>query len=325
MALGYDQGQNFGDPSGFTRGTGEDELDRFNQFLRAQPWHQQYLQRIGQTGAVNLSERQQKELAEIARANGVDLPADDLSMDQAGNLNQNSRTARNIAIAGIIGAGVLTGGAALGAFGAGGAAAGAGGATGAGLSSIAGGVVPGVATTAIPTFGAAGATAGGGLGLSALGGKMALAKGGLDAAGALAGGRAQGRQADFAAQQQADQARLQAAQYNAQLPGQRAGASVRGDVLAGLQPVSFSGSGRDLSISGGLSPALLSQGSRQVGQQMSREALLSALGQGGPQDPYAQFTPQAQLKGGSALDKALGAAGLIGAGLDVADEYRRRR
>lgn len=174
MPLGYSQGQDFGDPAGFKRGTGEGELDHFNTWMRSQPWHVEYLTKIGQFGKpLNLSEKQQKELARVARANGVNLPEKDLSMDQAGNLNQNSRLGRNIAIAGIVGAGVLTGGAALGAFGPGAAGA-AGGAAAAGSgvlpsTAIGSGFVPAIA-------GGTGLAGGTGAGIAA--GAGAAAKGG---------------------------------------------------------------------------------------------------------------------------------------------------
>lgn len=96
-------------PASFTRQTPETQLDSFNQWLRSQPWHQSYLQTIGQAGRpINLSERQQKELAAIARANGVTLPKD-FSFDQGANLNQNSRLGRNLGIAAAV-AGAAVGG-----------------------------------------------------------------------------------------------------------------------------------------------------------------------------------------------------------------------
>ena len=55
---------------------------------------------------------------------------------------------------------------------------------------------------------------------------------------------------------------------------------------------------------------------------MSREALLSALGQGGDKDPYAaptmeRFTPTPLPQAG-AMDKILGIAGLGGQAIDMA-------
>lgn len=78
-------------------------------------------------------------------------------------------------------------------------------------------------------------------------------------------------------------------EYEAELsaPGLRASNSVRGDLLANLQDAGVSApSGVNVtSFSGGLRPSLLSGNSRALGQQMSREALLSQM-EGTP-TPYA--------------------------------------
>jgi hypothetical protein len=130
---------------------------------------------------------------------------------------------------------------------------------------------------------------------------------GLSALGSISKGRAGGRQAEAQARLQQQQAALDAARFNREAPFARAGAGVRGDILAGVQPVSFTGTGRDLRISGGLSPALLSSGTRQIGQLMSRDALLSALG--GPQrSARPSLSQAAQQRGDRSLFR--GARGL---------------
>jgi hypothetical protein len=83
------------------------------------------------------------------------------------------------------------------------------------------------------------------------------------------------------------------ANFNRQNPATMMGNSARGDVLANAQPASFTGSGRDLKRHGGLGPQLFSDNTRQLGSQVSRQALLAMLGQAqdpGVQDPYASPT-----------------------------------
>lgn len=133
-----------------------------------------------------------------------------------------------------------------------------------------------------------------------------------EVAGSLAQGRATGRQAEAEQLRQQQMAALQAAAFNRQAPSIRAGNSVRGDLLANAQPATFTGSGRDLRLQGGLSPALFSANTRQLGQGMSRQALLSQLGQGGANDPYMfNQAPYAPPHAGK-LDKILGGIGLAG-------------
>jgi len=154
--------------------------------------------------------------------------------------------------------------------------------------------------------------------------------GGLGAAGAVAKGRASGRAAENDANQNADMFRLRAAEFNRQNPTYRSRDAVRGDLLAGLQPFRLSGEGRNISSTGGVSPALLTQGTRDLGKSMNRDAVLSQLGglNAQPQkaksmkelmtpqapqrsDPYAMLTPT-PLKQPGLLDKILGGAGLAG-------------
>jgi hypothetical protein len=114
-----------------------------------------------------------------------------------------------------------------------------------------------------------------------------------------------------------DRTALAFANYNRQDPGVRAGDAVQGDILAGVQPVTHSGSGKDFHFNGGLTPALLSQGTRNYGQLMSA----AATGEG-PADPSLLNNPArqamlAQLRGdyGPRQQKFTQPSGLKKAGL----------
>ncbi len=125
MALGYQYGNPFGDPAGFTRSTQADEIDRFNQWLRSQPWWQQI--RAATTG--DLSEAQRQQIEAAMATHGVPL-AEDFHIDEGGNLNQKSRLgpiAKWAAIAGgaALGGLGLAGIGPLGVLGGAGAASGA--------------------------------------------------------------------------------------------------------------------------------------------------------------------------------------------------------
>lgn len=88
-------------------------------------------------------------------------------------------------------------------------------------------------------------------------------------------------------QHQQDQRR-----FALQAPGVRASQSVRGSIMANAQPVSLSGLPSDVAsrmprISGGMSPANFTPETRQLGQELTRHALISQL-QG---DQIDQFDP----------------------------------
>jgi hypothetical protein len=151
-------------------------------------------------------------------------------------------------------------------------------------------------------------------------------------AGALEGGMAGGRQQETQNNAQYDQNRLRAAQLfeealrNRQsLAGQQAGNSVRGDILAGAQPASISGpivhtGGRMPQISGGLSPALFSSNTRQLGSNMSRQALLDQMTTPAVNIPQPQGPAQSGL-----LDKILGGISIGGAGTSLIPKIGGRR
>lgn len=146
----------------------------------------------------------------------------------------------------------------------------------------------------------------------------AVAPAAAQVAGAYAQNRAAGRQAEAGVNQRQDvnalagyqtdaskdvalanaeaQAKLDRAlgilkeyQSTLEAPGMRAGNSVRGDVLANVQDATVSApAGVNVtSFGGGLRPSLLSGNSRELGRQMSREALLSQM-EGTP-TPYADL------------------------------------
>lgn len=152
------------------------------------------------------------------------------------------------------------------------------------------------------------------LGLAGVGAKTAAGIGSAlgvagNIAGAASAGRAQGRVTEAGVNQNQDQLRLQAARLNLDAPGQRAQNSVRGDILAGAQPLSINGpithtGGKMPQISGGLSPSLFSDNTRNLGKDMSRQALLSQM-QGDA------FTPTPLPQAGK-LDTFLNTIGGVG-------------
>lgn len=216
------------------------------------------------------------------------------------------------------------------------------------------------------------------LGMAGLGAKGAGIVGGIlgaagkiaPALGAAASGRAEGRVQQAGINNQQDQlalarARLQNEQttgqnvfnlgrYNAGLntadvdlarrkfaltaPGQRAGNSVRGDILANAQDVSIAGLPSRINvpqISGGLRPSMFSGNTRALGANMSAQALadqqkgdtfdaLPALPDYQTPQPIPGLTPQPQA---GAFDKILTTAGTIGslAGTfgDVLKKYKQ--
>ena len=164
-----------------------------------------------------------------------------------------------------------------------------------------------------------------GVGLASRIGRAAIP--GLASAGTVAAGaaseRGNARLLEDAANQQYDQTRLQGARLNLDAPSMRARTSVRGDILAGAQPLTLSGPTTGLdwgarpNVSGGLSPALLSGNSRALGQQMSRDALLSQM-----QGPA--FTPTERPKPGK-VDALLNTAGTVGTIANMANQFPLRR
>jgi hypothetical protein len=147
----------------------------------------------------------------------------------------------------------------------------------------------------------------------------------------IVGGRASGREKANEAQLAQDRLRLAQEQAQRETPLLRLRAAGLGDIASGVQDFQLSGRGRELTSTGGLRPSLLREGSaRQVGQQVAREALLSAMG-GAMRDPrYARdyagiadidpyrISAPTPLQKPGLLDKILGGAALglnVGSGL----------
>lgn len=161
---GYDQGNPFGDPNKFTRSTGEDEINRYNEWMRALPEWQQA--RGSSTGDFN--DQQKAQLTAALAAKGIAVPSD-FHIDEGGNFNQKSRAKKIALYTALAGGAALTGGLGL-----------------AGMGPL-GGVLGGSATVAAPTAGAVG----GGLASTTIGtGMLPAIAGGTGLAGATAGGGA---------------------------------------------------------------------------------------------------------------------------------------
>lgn len=153
-----------------TRQTSEAQLNQFNAWLKEQPWYQQFFASIGQDmNRVELSRGEQGQLESLLAANGARVP-DGMHIDQAGNLNQKNRLARNVGIgAGLTAAALGTMGAAgagplAGLFGGGGSGVGAAG-LGSGMNAATAGAA---AHAGSPLMMGSGALTGIGAGASAL-------------------------------------------------------------------------------------------------------------------------------------------------------------
>ena len=256
-------------------------------------------------------------------------------------------------------AGALTGGAASSAFG--GAAAGGGTATGSGLlpsTTLAGSSTLGGGTGGLLAGGTSGlGMTGGGAaasGLSTTGSILKTAGSVGDALGNYARGRAAGRVQESDITQSQDRNAI--ARYNAQLaanrtenaftldaaaedrarrnfalaaPGQRAGNSVRGDILANARDVSIN-AGPNIpipSISGGLRPSMFSDSTRQLGGLLSSQALADQQA-GDKFDPLTYVRPPdapplSALPSSGKADSILNAAGTIGTMADIWNNYKK--
>ena len=118
----------------------------------------------------------------------------------------------------------------------------------------------------------------------------------LGLAGSVGKGRAANRAEENAGAPNRDIARLHFAEFNRQAPGVRARNAIQGDTLASVQPYQLTGEGRNLSATGGLSPALFSTGTRELGNAMRREAILSGLkSAGGTGANYGPTSPMRQM------------------------------
>lgn len=227
------------------------------------------------------------------------------------------------------------------------------GATGAGLAStaIGSGMVPAIAGG---TSGAGMAAGTGGTLASILG----YAKKGLDTyqqarqamgglgedATALEAGRTAGRLQQAGLNSNQDQLRQRAAQmlndallaqtkFNMQAPRQEGQNSAYGDLLANVQDAGVSGPivhthGQIPQITGGLRPSLLSANTRQLGQNISRTALMRNMSGADNLDLAKNVPSPTPLPQGNAFDTTLNglglAGGLGGSVFDFINAIRRR-
>lgn len=122
----------------------------------------------------------------------------------------------------------------------------------------------------------------------------------------LASGRRADANSNIAAANANNNAGLNAAEFNATLPMTQAQMVARGDLMSHpIAPVTASGSGRNLQLSGGLSPSLFGARSQAAGNALADQTL-SAL-----QSGSGRFTPQiVNPTQPSAGENILGGAGL---------------
>ncbi len=207
------------------------------------------------------------------------------------------------------------------------------------------GKIGSVAASFIPVIGPAL-----GMGAKAIGAASGIGSALGSVASGASAGRAAGRVDEAGINNRQDQLRLQAAQmleqalqgrgnldlnqrqYALQAPQQRASNSRLGDVMANAQDASVSGpvtgtKGRVPTISGGLRPSLMSANTRQLGQNMSRDALLQNTSGADTFTPLPDInipsiTPTPEASG---MDTGLNWLGGIGTGLGVLDNYYKRQ
>lgn len=314
MPYGYDQGNPFGDPNKFTRSTGEDEINRYNEWMRSQPeW-----QKARGTGTGDFNDQQIQQLTQGLQARGITVPKD-FHLDEGGNFNQKSRTKRNLLIAAAIGGGALTAGLASGVIG--GAAGGA-----SAVSGAAGAAAPLASTTIgsgfIPAIaggtGLAGATgAAAGTAAATTGGSvLSQVLGKTKALSSVLGGAAKDQAASkhSAAQDQLDWERL-----NLAAPGSKLSTMLAAALTKNFTPrtLNWSGPGSGLrgeapSYSGGSNDAMR----RSLEDPMVQKLLEDVrAGKAGIPNPTAPGGPGHE----GLLDKILGGAAL---GTSVAGALR---
>ncbi len=175
------------------KGSSETDIDKANQWIRSQPWYQEFIKSIGQDPSyVHLNDQQKRQLGTVIQAHGLPFPDND-EIDPAGNINPKGHKLRNFLIGAAIGGAAIAAPyiipALSGAGAAGGGAAAGAGAGGVGLGETA--AVTGLAGsgfgagTAAGLGGAAAGLGGAGVGLGETGAVTGLAGSGL--AGELGG------------------------------------------------------------------------------------------------------------------------------------------
>lgn len=160
----------------------------------------------------------------------------------------------------------------------------------------------------------------------------------IDAIGAVssgvAGGRAQGRQQETdnllresLAQNGRYRNQLDAAQLNLQAPGMRAQQSVKGDILANAQPFQWTGQTKmsgNIPVpqsTGGLSPSLFSDNTRELGRMLSEGARQGQGTNGG--QVIAPPPDVAEMPQGNAADSILSLVGQIAPFLSLIGSYNK--
>lgn len=163
---------------------------------------------------------------------------------------------------------------------------------------------------------AGGATATGGTLASTMLGTMGRL--GSDAASSMATGRRADNITNANATNDNNQSAYNAATFNRDLPLQQARQVARGDLMsANIPQASFTGSGRDLRITGGVGPQYFGEDTRQAGEALKKQALADLMSGDKALTP-AQVQPS---RAGLGEDLTAGA----GIGLNLLDAYRRMR
>jgi hypothetical protein len=239
-------------------------IDQQNQWMRSQPWYQQFLQQNGQRpDSVRLSKSQSQQLLRLAQANGMRVDEGSIEVDPAGNFNPIGHKLRNGLIAGgIAGAAIAAPfaiGALSGAAGAGGAATAAGGAAGYGgvavpSMGVAGGIMPGAAATAAGTAGVGGGAAAAGRSILSRVGSSKFLTGAADVLGGASRSAAQNN-----ALNDANAVNLYNSQEGNQLardrfaldaPGTRMGQSAKASILSRVKPTTINWGGPGSGVRG---------------------------------------------------------------------------
>lgn len=309
---GYDQGNPFGDPNKFTRSTGEDEINRFNSWMREQPWWQTVRQ---QAGNGDMSEQQQAQIVTAAKTAGITVPHD-FHIDEAGNFNQKSRVKRNLIIAAAITGAVVTGGMLAAAAGPAAAAGGSAAATG-GASSVAAlgpvAVAGGTTAAAVPaSLAAGGATLGGVAGAVGTGSRLlGAAQAGSRMLGAFGEQQAQNRGSQAELALAGDQANLQANADNRTGESDALKKLAQSNYILNHQQAPLPAGARDFGFSQAPSDA------QKTAAQQLQDEMQKRIASGGfhPQD-YSQY-------GTPGTGERLAGLGSIAAGL--AGSYFGRR
>jgi hypothetical protein len=105
-----------------------------------------------------------------------------------------------------------------------------------------------------------------------------------------------------------NRAQLDAAQFNMGAPVTRAQQVAKGDLMSANIPQSQStGSGRDVSFSGGIGPQYFGADTTQAGNEMKRQALMALMSGSDQVHPAMSSIPKSGI-----LEKIGGTAGLIG-------------